>query len=170
MITMTLTGSDRVWSNLKGFHADVRDRILKMGVKAAGEPIQRAARDFAPGDTGTLKESIELKVTSKNTKGGSARCYVGINRSFKVPVRMVKRGKNKGRVMIAVPAHYAKLVEYGHRIVRNGKVIGTVAPKPFLRPAWDEFGSDVALFTFAEVAQAQIAGHVIQEAIYDAGL
>lgn len=40
-------------------------------------------------------------------------------------------------------AYHASRVELGHKLVRNGKTIGTVKEHPFLRPAADESKNEV---------------------------
>lgn len=44
-----------------------------------------------------------------------------------------------GVVGAAYPAGaHAHLVEFGHDVVRNGKVVGRAAPRPFMRPAVEQ--------------------------------
>jgi hypothetical protein len=72
-------------------------------------------------------------------KGKTVTCYVGPEYS----------GNGTGG------GNHGHLVEFGHRLVRAGKLIGHVAAKPFLRPA--------ALATKAE-QEAIIVRH-LQEAV-----
>jgi hypothetical protein len=53
-----------------------------------------------------------------------------------------KSRKNKLKITASVSfgtgAAYGVPVELGHKVLRNGKVVGEAAEKPFLRPAADE--------------------------------
>ena len=44
---------------------------------------------------------------------------------------------------VGVRAPHAHLVEYGHDVIRNGVKIGEAAPRPFVKPTWDEERSNV---------------------------
>lgn len=152
MIEFKIEGIEGIQQNLDMMCVAVRDRILKEVLAKAAAPIVEAAKGNLAShtQTGTLAGSITFKVSSGRDKGVAAFCIIGPRTGIKVPVRVVTKGKNKGALMIAVPTYYAHLVEFGHKIVRDGNEIGAVGPIGFMRAAWDEYGGEVALFTIVE--------------------
>lgn len=163
--SLELGGVEQIWANLDTFTAEVRDKITKRAMKAATDPLLREMKKLVPRDFDVLRDAIEVKITSSGQKGNRIRAYIGIRRGIKVPTKIFKRGKRKGNVLVAIPTKYAHLIEFGHDIVRGGKVVGRVKPKSFIRAAWDEYGAEVALYTFADIMQAGIAAIVIRDAI-----
>jgi len=122
--------------------------VLQEAIAEAVAPIVTEARALAPRKTGRL--------------AGSIRAVVG------------RRGGAATTATILSGVGYAHLVEYGHRIVVGGRmarrgafvplsrrgrfqgeVIGTVAPHPFVRPA----------FMAHEAEMTRIIGERIAEAI-----
>jgi hypothetical protein len=100
---------------------------------------------------------VDIKLTSKGTKGEMVRAWIGPRRNVRYPVRVVQSGTRKGQILLAIPTRYAHLVEFGHRVVNAaGETIGYVAPKPFMRVAWGIAGGQVALATFTKVLQAEM--------------
>jgi HK97 gp10 family phage protein len=148
MITMKLVGMDDVSRNVDMLGAAVRDKVIKKAMRKCATPIKNEAQALAPEDSGTLKESIGINITSKGAKGNWIRCYIGPRSGIQMPLRIVGRGGQQGLVRVAIPTRYAHLVEFGHRIVINGEYIGDVAPVPFMRGAWDRHGGEVALNVF----------------------
>lgn len=130
-----------------------RTAIFKKAMKAAAQPIAEMAQAHI-GGSGILRGSIEFKVSSKDN-GRLVRCYIGPARDIMVPVDVHKSGLGLPP-FVAIPTRYAHLVEFGHDIVRNGKVIGHVGPKAFMRPAWLAEGGDVALFHFKEALETEL--------------
>jgi HK97 gp10 family phage protein len=93
-------------------------------MRAGGRVIQEAITEAAPVrpplpsgtalPPGALKSDIELHVSKE--RDGSVSAYV-------------EPGKLTMRV--------ARWVEYGHKLVRGGKVVGDVPAHPFIRPAYE---------------------------------
>lgn len=181
MISMSLAGTEVILQRLNALKTKIRASILRKAIMACAAPIEAAAKAFCPSDTGTLKDAIDTRFTTKGGDGPGffVRVIIGPKRGIRVPVRTVTRGRNKGMVMIAVPTRYAHLVEFGHKIVTHaaweidttvgkskprmkkiligaGTVIGFVGPKPFMRPAWDTAGGERALDTFVMVLESGI--------------
>lgn len=120
MIGISIVGVDDVGKALSELSKKIQKDIGLKAVTAALTPMEEAARRLVTVDTGNLKNSIGLK--TKTYKGG--RNIFGI-----VGARSGFRGPD-GRL-----AHkYAHLVEYGH--AKKGG--GTVAAKPFMRPAFEQ--------------------------------
>lgn len=98
---------------VKSVHPDKVEPVLMNGARK----LAKAIRDKAPrGPTGNLKKSVRAKKLER----------IGFNPASAIAA--VDRKK----------APHAHLVEYGHAIVKGGKVVGHVPPHPFFRPAVDE--------------------------------
>jgi len=95
----------------------VQKRVVNGAVRASAKPIIQEARALVPVKTGNLRKSIG--VTKRRQKGTIVE--------YDVSPR--KGGKYDG--------FYGQFVEFGHSIVRKGKVVGHAAPHPFMRPAFE---------------------------------
>jgi hypothetical protein len=135
----------------------VRAKMLLSTLRKAGEPIRDAAKANVRSKTGTLANSIIMVSRTYGQKGMVCHLLIGIKTKVKVPIRMVTRGPRKGRLRMAIPTLYAQQVEFGHKIVVNGKVVGQVAPRPFMRPAWAQHGGRTALSVIEVELTTQIA-------------
>lgn len=129
MIDIEITGESDMADALRSLPARISKEAAFDALVIAVQPLIAAARANAPVDSGSLQQSIGLRLV-RYKKGMQLFAVVGPRRGF---------GKG-GRE----PANYAHLVEFGHRINRGKKTLrkggvssGEVAPKPFLRPAWD---------------------------------
>ncbi len=159
-LTISLSGMDRISANLDRLATNIRGKVLRRALTDAAAPIETLAKALCPvsdqtGESvpGVLRDSIATKFTARiggaTSIGGFGMVIIGPRRNIKVPIRLVTRGKNKGKVKFAVPTKYAHLVEFGHVLKDStGKIIGNVGPKPFMRGAWDGAGGDTALTTF----------------------
>lgn len=130
----------------------VTKKLNRKAVEEAVKPIESLMRDIAPvgpgADAGDLKKSIGRVV---RTKKGAVIGVVGPMRGKARPAAIVKRGKNKGKVRVKIPTRYAHLQEFGssHQPAR-----------PFARPAWDEYGGEAALNTYAETLMTGVEDEV----------
>lgn len=117
-------------------------KAIKKGIDAATKFVAADAKARVPRRTGLLKKSIGRRVQSY--RGGTVVSgLVGPRRGF---ATVLPSGKKVN------PAKYAHLVEFGRKVVVAkkallladrvegvvfGKQVRAVAPRPFLRPAWD---------------------------------
>jgi HK97 gp10 family phage protein len=126
--------------------------VLRRVLKKAGQPIADAARGKVPVDTGKLRDSIIVGTKlAKSTaaKAGDAAYSAtmragGTKQEAQSALRVAAKAA-KGDAPFAEmfvgpdnrPA--AHLVEFGtgERFHRSGKSVGSVAPQPYMRPAWD---------------------------------
>lgn len=138
------SGTIGINKNFDALGEALRDKFIKHAVKAALEPVKEDAKARVKDRTGALKGSIIVVVKSKGTKGTTIRGTCGPGTKIRIPIRVVSRGKHKNQLAIAIPTRYAHLVEFGHKVVINGKVVGHVGPKAFMRPAWAAHGGDTA--------------------------
>lgn len=169
-VDINWSGMNRIDTNLDRLSIALRDKAMKKAMKATITPIHGEARMHCATDTGTLRDAIQMKISSKGSKGETVFGIVGIRRGIKVPVRVVMKGRHKGAVYVLIPTKYAHLIERGHRLVTHaiwerdpkskhgrlrlikgsgaGTVIGFVKARPFMRPAWDRYGGLKAVETF----------------------
>jgi HK97 gp10 family phage protein len=127
-VNLTFTGGKELARALNQLPKMVAERVLEKAVTAGAELVRQSAAQLAPRpamrrrpDTIRLGDSIKVRTTEKGPS------FVTVNVGTKV--------------------RYAHLVEYGHQIVprtskrgerRIGGRRGFVAPRPFMRPAFDE--------------------------------
>lgn len=113
----------------------MRDALLK-----AATPMVKKTRQLAPKKTGALRKSISKK-GSTNPAKQSAEVKIGPRKSF--------RFKNQK------PIAYAHLVEFGHIAkTPGGSIAGFVAPRPFMRPAFEAEKAGAQKKYAAEVSNA----------------
>lgn len=97
----------------KSLDPDKSEPVILKGAKVIGAEV----RGRAPkGPTGNLKKSVKVKTLKRFSSKQPAPAIVAIDRK---------------------KAPHAHLVEYGHALVRGGKVIGHVPAHPFFRPGID---------------------------------
>ena len=131
-MSIVLAGERELIAALKKLPNNVFKRVVVGASRKAMRPVITAARAAAPVDTGLLKKSIGAKVKVYPRKGNI--------------VSMVgARGGFKDKDTKQNPAIYAHLVEGGHvlRRIKKGPVIGRVAAKPFLKPAFGPASSQI---------------------------
>lgn len=125
-IKLDWQGLDELEQSLRDLGSDKEIRnALGATLLQAGEPMAKAARSRAPRKTGRMSETIDisLKLSRRQSKGtkpwnpDEANAYVG-----------------------AKPIGPSLLLEFGtsRRHWKNGKSTGSVAAKPFMRPAFEE--------------------------------
>ena len=96
------------------------------GVDALARELQRKSEtDFDKVTTKNLLEMRNRGVKSRNpSQGGTPVDSAELRLSM---------GVNKSRKEVGYTKHYAPHVEYGYRLVRNGKQIGYVKGQYFLK-------------------------------------
>ena len=108
MITLKATVDIRDLDELtKNLSPAQIQKVMARAIKVAIQPTVKLAKRLAPRETGALRRSIKAKIKSR--RGSTTVSVVG--------------------------ARHAHLVEYGHRQVVDGKVVGLVPAYPFTRPA-----------------------------------
>jgi HK97 gp10 family phage protein len=136
-------------TKLAALDRKVARKAIRKGLNEAAKVVMWEAKALVPKRTGALRKSIGRKIWVK--KGGAAvAAIIGPRKGF----RVVYLGKPID------PVKYAHLVEFGRREVvagvakgkptgkkalssgkSGGKLFGkrvrSVAPRPFMRPAWE---------------------------------
>ncbi len=156
MINIEVYGQIKINANFDKFTLDVRDRMLKRGVRDVLTPMKETAARLVRERTGALRGSMDIKVSNKGGKGSQVYGIMGPKTNVRIPVRLIRSGKNAGKILVAIPTRYAHLVEFGHNIVINGVIVGRVSPKPFMRPAWAKHGGDTAFYVLQTSMARQI--------------
>jgi HK97 gp10 family phage protein len=124
----------------------VQKRVVNGAVRESAKPIIQEARNLAPVRTGNLIESIG--VTKRRQKGTIVEYNVSPKIANDKEIAKLKKKyglKDKSGNEIykklkeekKLGGFYGQFVEFGHPIVRKGKVVGHAAPHPFMRPAFE---------------------------------
>ncbi|RMD51894.1 hypothetical protein D6827_01200 [Candidatus Parcubacteria bacterium] len=116
---ISLEGLPQLTRRLQQLEFKLRRKVYRSALRKATKPILSRAKQLVTVDTGTLRDSLKIRVTEQLF-------------GYEAVVTPVK---SKGK-----DPYYAHFVELGHviRRKRGGKVLGHVEAKPFLRPAFDE--------------------------------
>lgn len=117
----TIKGLDELIKAFKDLGEDALP-YLKDAANEAGDHVLSKTKEKVPVDTGNLE--IKLKLTKAR-------------KSNKYPYRVFSK------VSFSKGAAYAVPLELGHKLVKNGNVVGAIKEKPFLRPAADESKDEV---------------------------
>lgn len=128
-MSMKVTGFEALDRELAKLPLKIQNKIVKKMVREGAKIVQRDAKQKAPRKSGRLKSAIIVRAkTRRELRPNTVAAKVMIR------TKATKRGK------IAPHAH---LIEYGHQQVvggklgSGGKVVGFVAARPFMRPAFD---------------------------------
>lgn len=113
-VRMKVEGGDKIARRLQMLAEETAREHIREAALIGAEVIRAEAEAKAPRKTGTLAGDIQKELT-KQTKS-----------RIEIKIGPGKKG------------WYGRLVEDGHALVRNKKVIGHAPPHPFLRPAFDE--------------------------------
>ena len=151
-----------------------RDKIVKAAARRVLKPVLAKTREIVPVDRGDLKASLALSVRSRK----------GVISAGVRTTKRVRRRKGQERL---IDGFYGMFVEHGHKIAvggilkkrkragvawgwrwrkvksQYGEQRGEVAPRPFIRPAWDAIGDERINADF----QAEVQGEL--QRIWDAG-
>jgi HK97 gp10 family phage protein len=114
-----MDGLAEIISALENIGVDVKTEKLQNMIKQEAQCIIDTAKNLAPADTGNLRKSI--KFITKLDKQNRERVLIGLDGNYY--------------------NHYLGVMfEYGTgpRIQRNGRYTGSLAPRPFMRPALDQ--------------------------------
>ena len=114
-----MDGLAEVISALEAIGVDVKSKKLQDIIKKESQCIIDTAQNLAPKDTGNMAKSIMF--ITKLDKQNREKVLIGLNRNYY--------------------NHFLGVMwEYGTapRIQSNGRYTGSLAPRPFMRPALDQ--------------------------------
>lgn len=114
-LTIKFQGLEQMREKFLAMATEARVNTLAKAVPPAADIVLGSMREKVPVVSGGLKKSLEMEIVER------------------APGRLI--------VAMKTPAPHWHLVEFGHRMVGpkpDKKEGGTVGPKPFIRPAFDE--------------------------------
>jgi len=134
---INVTGIEDVCKELEQMPTRLVKNAFARALAAASVPVAQSVLARTPVQTGALKQHLLTDIAvSAEGKGGTAKVGFG------------KFG------------HIARFVEYGHREIGHKpdkKELGTVSPKPFMRPAV-ETSAEASIEAFAESIRDSVNG------------
>ena len=133
-------GLAQLQDRLRKLSTDDAQRFMSHALAAGAEVFKREEQDRAP-ERPDLPSGTALPP-------GALRRDVIITRVPHQPIFMVRPGR--------LTNHAAHLVEYGHELVRGGRVVGQVPAHPYARPAF-EAGAQGALEAVADSLKQDFA-------------
>ena len=120
-------GFKELGEDLKKYERQLQQKVVKKATREGAKVILKAARANAPKRIQEWEGAKYAQPAGTLKKRG-----IRIERATRQPRHIVR-----DIIGFSKEAWYGRLVETGHKLVRKGKVIGHVAAKPFLRPAFD---------------------------------
>lgn len=128
----TVEGLDELISAFQKLGEEAMPYVMQGSNEAGGEVLRKAVSKV-PVDTGNLKRKLKV---------------IKAKKSAKYPYRVFSS------VTFSQGAAYAVPLELGHKLVIDGKKVGVVKERPFLRPAADESKEDVVKAIAASMNKA----------------
>lgn len=125
-VDIQVSGGAELQAKLRKLDLALQKKIVRKALRKAWRPVLAATIAKVPVDTGALRAGIKLRAL-KARKG-----------NFGVQVMLPRRDELD--IDNSSPWYYPAILEYGHE---------NAAPRPFLRPAFDE-NRDRALNIFAD--------------------
>lgn len=128
----TVEGLDELISAFQKLGEQAMPYVIQ-GSNEAGSEVLSKAVSKVPVDTGNLKRKLKV---------------IKAKKSAKTPYKVFSK------VTFSKGAAYAVPLELGHNLVINGKKVGVVKERPFLRPAADESKEEVVKAIAASMNKA----------------
>ncbi|MCC6797718.1 MAG: HK97 gp10 family phage protein [Candidatus Hydrogenedentes bacterium] len=159
---LVLTGDKELIAKLNGLGGRVYRKVVARASRKAFAPVAKDAKAKAPKETGLLKKSMGVK-QKRYPRAGRIITLVGPRTGFATDVTV--NTPSGERTMRRDPVKYAHLVEYGtapHSIkIGDGEPYQHPggAPKPFMRPAFDNNESRAK-----QIMRSELAAGVVREA------
>lgn len=121
----------RIRSVMSALESEDVEKVLVKGAEVVGRQVRANIRSMTKRRSGRLLSAVKI---SKGKRRGKL---------FATAFTAMDRKK----------APHSHLVEYGHRVVRNGQVVGHAAPRPFFRAAVDQTRAEVGRIVNEGIAQ-----------------
>lgn len=151
-------GGKELQALLLQMSADAAPRIGRAAVRKAARAVLVDARNRVPVDQGALKRALRIRVDRLRNERNVISALVYVSKSGDFRPRLTDRqSRVRGKLGPAKYAYqigsrpdvYGRFIEYGSH--KRG-----VKARPFLRPAWDAQGGQVALVRIGDEIWAQI--------------
>ena len=149
-ISVRTTGFKELDAALAQLPKAAAKRTLQRTLLKAGQPIADAAKANAPRDTGELADSIAVSTRIRNNAGRAEFAAVmrsGGSRSeargAMIAARKATAGQGSFAMTFVGPAKpamkgkAAKAAAIKRIVMEFGSVKRNIAPRPYMRPAWD---------------------------------
>ena len=162
IVSYKLEGLDQLMRSLRDVPNNLRKKALTKALRAAGKVVLDEARARAPvlkeaiphRRAGTVKKAIKLRVSKMDKRQGNVGVFVNVKPLTKAQIGNFKSssvksgGKASGSANPNDP-YYWRWLEFGHKkrtakwsassiTGRRRLATGSVAARPFLRPAADK--------------------------------
>lgn len=149
--TISVRGVAELERQLEELPKNIGRGAARRAVKRAADEMAEEQRKLCPVGDGSLRDSIGVKVSTKNLDGlaeyGSVRQSGGSAREAGLALRSARRearasGSSNGHriaAQVGPSEPHAHLVEFGtgERKHKSGKSTGVMPAQPFIRPAFD---------------------------------
>lgn len=118
---------------------------MEVSITAMQREIMRNLQEYA----GAVAEDVDAAVTETakavrdKLKADSPKDTGGYAKSW--TIKRIKKTGTGSTVTVYARKHYSHfthLLEYGHRIIHDGKVVGKADPRPHIKEA-ERFGADM---------------------------
>lgn len=145
-LSFMIEGLEELNADFRKLPGKLRERSLKRAARRGGKLIAERAKAKVLKRTGRLAAS--LSATVRNLGLTDIQAEVGPKSAFKY--EKVELVLGTGKLLVAT-GWYAHWVEFGHIMKARGKVIGSIGPRPFLRPAADQSRDEVVSIVISEM-------------------
>ena len=124
MAETNITGMAEVINSLQAMGKNIKTPKLQKVIRQSSQRIINTARSLAPVNTGDLRDSIGFITTKDSTN--LDKTLIGLRKEY-------------------YNNYLGVMFEYGTapRIQSNGRYTGSLAPRPFMRPALDRNAANV---------------------------
>jgi len=124
MAETNITGMAEVINSLQAMGKNIKTPKLQKVIRQSSQRIINTARTLAPVNTGDLRDSIGFITTKDSTN--LDKTLIGLRKEY-------------------YNNYLGVMFEYGTapRIQSNGRYTGSLAPRPFMRPALDRNAANV---------------------------
>ena len=127
---INLAGDKEVQKAMRTLPRKIHKKVLRAAIRSGMAPALKESKRMIPVESGALRDSMKISIKAFPPHVMVGKLWPDKN----MAVGFWPEGSNKPE--LRKPIKYAHLVEGGHVLVRNGQVIGEVAPQPFIRDAF----------------------------------
>jgi hypothetical protein len=140
LVDVELLGDKQLQRDLEAMADTGQRRVMKRAMVKPTALIRKAVRDRVPG-SGAKHRALKKGIKAKALRG--SRWFIG--RFVALPVREALGISENDK------SYWPAALEYGHAIVRAGKIVGHVKPHSYLRAGFDAVESRARALLSREV-------------------
>jgi hypothetical protein len=163
-VVVKVRGLKEIEAQLVELGSKTGTRIMRASMLEASKPILSRAESNAASlktGSGALRESLGMRFSAGRSgsselpnMGGRFTVQIAPFRKDRTAIALYNLIYKRKRPVRGI--RHGHLVELGHRLVRNGREVGSVPARPFLAPALQS-GSTDAVAILARELQERIA-------------